>query len=254
MTTRTAANRRRTAARPPADDAERPAVGLPTFSPPIGRGDDPPAPADPDPGEEERTTGPTLPPDPAARSWLPYGGDGSADTIRTRTEDSSDQLTTPTTAGKAETARNAGVLLAGILTVAAGLVAVVLARAGRELRRPTRDETRAVARPIARILVRHIPAEMITADLADMGEAAAGVSDYMSAGPVAPRVVAVQHIGMVPPDDPAQVPYDTSADAPPAPDDRTPGQAFHAALTAFDQVHPSALGDPGPAPKVTYLE
>jgi hypothetical protein len=244
MSTRTAPGRR-TAARPPAppadDDPGSQAVGLPTFSPPVGRGEIPPP---TEPGEEERTTGPTLPLDDGV-SWKPYGGVGSADTIRTRTADSSEQLTGPTRPTKTETARNAGILLAGVLTVAAGLAAMALARAGRQLRRPTREETRAVAQPVARILVRHIPADMITADLADMGEAAAGISDYMSAGPVAPRVVSVQHIGMVSPDDdPAD-----RADDPPAP---TPGEAFHAA-TNLDLL-PSALGDPGPAPKVTFLE
>jgi hypothetical protein len=246
MSTRTVTGRRNS--RRPADvpaDPGSPAVGLPTFSAPIGRGETP-ADEGPIPAPEEvRTTGPTVPLD--GVSWKPYGGEGSRDTIPTRTEDSSERLTGPTRPSKTETARNAGILLAGILTVAAGLAAVVLARAGRQLRRPTREETRAVAQPVARILVRHIPADMITADLADMGEAAAGISDWMSAGPVAPRVVAVQHIGMVPPPD-ADPDTAAAADVP----TRTPGEAFHAAMDL--DLNPSALGDPGPAPEVTYLQ
>lgn len=249
MATTTRASRRRPAAVP--EPEARPLVGLPTFSPPIGRGETPTSTTiEADPEREELTTGHTLPNRPDAGSWIGSGGDGPTGASPTRTGTSSDDLST--TAGKGETARNAGVLLAGLLTVVAGLAALGLARVGRQLRRPTKDETRAVARPVARILVRHVPADMITADLADLGEAGAAVSDYVSAGPVAPRVLPVQHIGMVPPDDPpapAGGVGQVDEDDPPAPS----AAAVLAAAHNLD-MFPTALDDGGPKPKVEYLQ
>lgn len=218
--------------------AARPAP-LPTFLHPPETETPPAAPE-----EEVRTTGPVLDNRPAsAAPWAPYAGVGSPDPIRTRTDDSSDSLTSSTT--KAETARNAGVLLAGVLAIGAGVVAVVLARTGRQLRRPTRAENRAIAQPLARIMVRHVPAEFITADLADLGEAGAAVEAYVSAGPVAPRVTPVQHIGMehgADPDDPTPT-------TPAAP---TPAQLW----TGDDNPDqaPSALYDQGPKPEVRYAQ
>lgn len=245
MGTPTTRRRRPTAADPPAES--RPLVGVPTFSPPIGRGEIPPP--DPGPAEEELTTGHPLPNRPDVGSWIGSGGGGPTGESPTRTGTSSDDLST--TAGKGETARNAGVLLAGLLTVVAGLAALGLARVGRQLRRPSKDETRAVARPIARILVRHVPADMITADLADLGEAGAAVSDYVSAGPVAPRVVPVHHIGMVPPDDPPAPAGGGPVDAPDVPPAPTTADVLAAAHNL--DMFPTALDDGGPQPKVEYL-
>jgi hypothetical protein len=244
MSTQTPPRRRR----PPAAAPARPLSPVPTFLHPQET-DLPGPPAETDmPLIEERTTGPTLDntgPGPGV-PWPPYGDVGSQDTIRTRTDHSSETLNSGTS--KAELGRNAGILLAGILSVTAGALAVILARTGRQLRRPTRDENRAIARPLARIFVRHVPAEFITADLADLGEAGAAIEEYVAAGPVAPRLQPIEHIGMehggdfspdFSPDDPAPV-------TPAAPNAR---QIWHDA-TLLDQ-NPTALHTTQPM-EVTY--
>lgn len=192
---------------------------------------------------EERTTGPTLTNRPDGAGWsTPFAANASPASA-TPTPTSGDNLTSST--NRADVARNAGVFLGALISVAFGIAAIGLSRVGRQLRRPDKDEVRDIARPLARIAVRHIPADMITADLADLGEAGAAVERYVAAGPVAPRVVAVEHIGMPTadgPDNPAPV-------TPAAPDAAT---IWHDA-TQLDQ-QPTALVDQGPRPRIEYAQ
>lgn len=97
---------------------------------------------------------------------------------RTATSDSTGDV--PKASAK-ETAK----LVAGLLgLVVAGVATLVRLRRGVQLRRPTVGELDDVAAPLARIAVRHVPAGMLTNDLADVAAAAAATGAYLSVGPL----------------------------------------------------------------------
>jgi len=104
---------------------------------------------------------------------------------------------------------NAGKVLGTIIRIVARVAGRILINAGRQLRQPTRDQADAFAAPVARILVRHLPAAKVPADLVDLAAAGEAVDAYLADGPVTARAhPAVVHVGMVPPDvpdDPAPV-------------------------------------------------
>lgn len=128
-----------------------------------------------DPPTEPTTTSPNPagdvdglgPPDPPNRRPDPPAG--------TRTASSS-PVSKPTAAEAAK-------LVAGILgLVVAGVAAVVAWRGRRELRRPTGQQLDDIAAPLARIAVRHVPAELLNADLADGLLAAGAIGAYLGDG------------------------------------------------------------------------
>jgi hypothetical protein len=68
-----------------------------------------------------------------------------------------------------------------MITAGLGMVA---ARRNRAFRQPTPRERDDIARPLARIAVRHLPLDLIGDDLADITEATVATHDYVSAGPL----------------------------------------------------------------------
>lgn len=84
----------------------------------------------------------------------------------------------------------AGRVVAGLLVIVAGIAAGLLARTGRHLRQPTKQQVSEIADPIGRIAARHLPSEFIGRDLADVTEAAAATHAYVLddyAGPLVQR-------------------------------------------------------------------
>ena len=75
-------------------------------------------------------------------------------------------------------------LIAGLLLVASTVPVLLLARQGRSFRRPTEQQARDIADPLARIAVRHLPLEVIGADLADGIDAAIATNAYVTDGPL----------------------------------------------------------------------
>jgi hypothetical protein len=73
---------------------------------------------------------------------------------------------------------NTAKVLAGLLLIVAGWVAWGGRRRGLAVRKPTREEANDITGPIARIMCRHLPMDSIGPDLADLGEAAAAISEY----------------------------------------------------------------------------
>jgi hypothetical protein len=74
--------------------------------------------------------------------------------------------------------------LGQLLLVLAGLAGWAASRAGRELRLPDERERADVAEPVSAILVRHVGAAFLTADLVDTVRAAAGVTAYVQTAPL----------------------------------------------------------------------
>lgn len=159
-------------------EQRRPGLSLiPAFREPPGRRLDPPATGVPgDQAQPEETDT-----DPSGPSTLKPGRDATP----TRISDSTgDKAPKPTAA---DTAR----LVAGLLgLVVAGAAMVVRWRAGRELRRPTKGQLDDISAPLARIGMRHVPAGLLNADLADSLAAGAALGAYVSAGPL------IEHVGV----------------------------------------------------------
>lgn len=147
---------------PPGLDPDLPEVDPPASSPqPATPDSDPPS----SPSTDDRPGSPLPSLEPPAAT-------------RTRTSATGD----PVAAGK---------VIGGILVIAAGIAAALLARSGRSLRQPTRRQVADVGDPLGRILARHIPAEFIGRDLADATEAAAAVHAYVldeQSGPLVARI------------------------------------------------------------------
>jgi hypothetical protein len=76
-------------------------------------------------------------------------------------------------------------LVIGLLgLVVAGGTWVVRRRTGRKLRQPTKDHTRAVAEPLARIMSRHADVSLLGPDLADIIAAGAAAGAWLNDGPL----------------------------------------------------------------------
>lgn len=70
-------------------------------------------------------------------------------------------------------------VLAGLLGVVALSLKVWAARRSVEFRAPTSGQLDDVTVPVARILVRHLPMDLINDDLADLAEAGAAMHSYV---------------------------------------------------------------------------
>jgi len=89
---------------------------------------------------------------------------------------------------RGEIAAAMGKALVGLLTIAVAIATWLTQRPdGRRLRQPTRDDYHAVTKPLGRIGARHVPVDVAPAvvkSLLDAGEAAGGVSLYLTTGPL----------------------------------------------------------------------
>lgn len=79
-----------------------------------------------------------------------------------------------------ETAR----LVAGLLGLVAAGAALLVQVRGRTLRRPSKDHLNDMARPLARIGLRHVDTGVINADLIDVINAGTVLGDYLTEGPL----------------------------------------------------------------------
>lgn len=175
------------------DEPPAPVTPIPSFRQPMPmpvRPDQMLPPGDeltsPDDGEERPTLGPTI-----VRgvdvSAIASGFD-SPEEPRTRASSGSDERRRPANTRK---------LLGALLRAGFKLAGAILANAGRELRQPSRDHVDEFAAPVARILIRHVPARWLTDDLVDLAEAGEVAADYASEGPVLrPMPPRVAQVGM----------------------------------------------------------
>ncbi|HET6215339.1 MAG TPA: hypothetical protein VFE14_20910 [Micromonosporaceae bacterium] len=116
---------------------------------------------------------PDLPPEPHTPRPAP-------DATRTPTSD-----TTGDGGPKPPDAKTTAKLVAGLIgLVVVGAAALIAHRRGRELRQPTGEQLDDIAAPIARIALRHVPAGLLSADLADAMLAASATGAYLSDGPL----------------------------------------------------------------------
>lgn len=82
-----------------------------------------------------------------------------------------------------------GKTLGGLLVIAVGIAAAMLARRGRTLRQPRPSQVDDITMPLGRIAARHLPDAAIGPDLADITESAAALHRYLldDAGPLITR-------------------------------------------------------------------
>ncbi len=134
-------------------------------------------------------------------------------------------------------------LVVGIVGVTLGVAGWMIARAGRRLRKPSKDQIADFAAPVGRIIARRTDLSWMGDDLADVTAAGVVFGDWVGDGPLtAPIVTEVGQVGLVPPDD-----------VPPAGDDvsrETATQRLAADATDYDAV---GLPPRDPNRRVTYL-
>lgn len=76
-------------------------------------------------------------------------------------------------------------LVVGLLAVVVGVATLAIRwTRGRALRPPTDGQAEGIARPLARLGLRHLPAEIFNADLVDALTAATAVTGYLTDGPL----------------------------------------------------------------------
>jgi hypothetical protein len=208
--------------RPPLEPVAVTTIPVPTFSDQI------PAPAPDDDPAETLTTSVPL----GEASGSVFGTPSVSDPApATRTATSSGG-TTPVS--RAATERNAAKVVVAVVAIVCGAASLALGRLGRRLREPTADQVADFAEPVAAILARHIPAEKLNADVADLAKASVPVSEWMRGGPIAPPAAGpVRHIGMehAAPVDPVD-PVDGGGGAyppPPIVEDQIAEDAWHLA-------------------------
>lgn len=180
---------------------QTPAVGIPTRSRPAQ-----PAPHRPVPQPATTSTtepSPSIPtpvedygPQPGSTTRTLAGGfldrmKGRARVGVDDLDDSDDQSARTRTSSSRDRRRSPGLdldTLAGTIGRALALVAEaagwLLSRRGYDLRPPTDDETDAVARPVARILDRHVGTQWLNDDILDGVAAASGVTAYAKTKPL----------------------------------------------------------------------
>ena len=107
----------------------------------------------------------------------------------TRTPSSRDAADEPTrtvtsSVGKPKTAEVTALVI-GLLALAVSAGAFLArARFGQQLRRPTKQQYRNIAEPLARIGLRHFDASALPADLGDVIAAGGAAGEYLTDGPM----------------------------------------------------------------------
>ena len=86
-------------------------------------------------------------------------------------------------------------VIGGLFVILVTTLSVLARRSGREFRQPTPEQRDDVARPLARIAVRHLPLDVIGPDLADATEAAVAAHNYAMDGPIVTRPTVVLDLG-----------------------------------------------------------
>lgn len=83
------------------------------------------------------------------------------------------------------TVKDTAVLVAGVLgLVVTGVALLVRLRRGVQLRRPTKAELDDIAKPLAGLATRHVPAGILNRDLGDIIAAGAAAGAYLNNGPL----------------------------------------------------------------------
>lgn len=159
---------------------------IPTFAQPRPAPQDPPLPGTPAPPSTATTdpaaTGPTEMP--GLNRPAPTVLSADPDTSRpTATSGTDDRPRLKPSGDPRQVAKVIGGLLL-IVTGALGLLTVRRSGGTKEFRQPTPDERDDIARPLARIAVRHFPLDLIGEDLADVTEAIVAGHEYVMAGPL----------------------------------------------------------------------
>lgn len=156
---------------------------LPTFAAPPSQKLDPPLP-EVEPSEP-------LSPSTAPENESPIGrrapmAPSTDDEPSPRTATSTDRPALKPGGDPAQVAK----VIGGLFVIVVTSLSVLARRRGKEFRQPTPEQRDDVARPLARIAVRHLPLDLIGEDLADATEAAVAVHEYAMDGPIvrAPHV------------------------------------------------------------------
>lgn len=198
--------------------------------------------AAPQPPTPDQTTS-TATPTPSVAS--PFLEDDADQLVQTtgpryvRGERVGDSPAAPRTATSSATRepRDFAALTRGVLRALTAGAAAILINVGRQLRRPDADQLDAIARPLASILVRHLPIEKLGDDLLDLADLGGGIAEYAADGPIAPLIYPpVVHVGMEHGD-------------PPAPPPDAPARVASAVADPVIETPPPAGGV-----KVTYAE
>lgn len=82
-----------------------------------------------------------------------------------------------------------GAVLGGLLVAGLKFVQTLARRRGRDFRMPSPGERDDISQPLGRILVRHLPMDLIGPDLHDIALAASAVHSYALADPLLPPYV-----------------------------------------------------------------
>lgn len=82
--------------------------------------------------------------------------------------------------------------LSGLLVIITGALALAAARRGRWLRQPTPVQRDEIAAPLARVMTRHLPMQLLGPDMVDATTAAAAVHTYVLDGPLLTGAPAVE--------------------------------------------------------------
>lgn len=76
----------------------------------------------------------------------------------------------------------------------------------RKLRKPTKDQLRAFAEPVGRLLSRHVDMSLFGPDLLDLTESGAAVGEYLNDGPVTDRLMpGLVQVGMERDEEPDEI-------------------------------------------------
>jgi hypothetical protein len=78
-------------------------------------------------------------------------------------------------------------VIAGLIGIACLWAYTLFGRRGYDFRQPTEPQIGDVARPLGKLVARHLPTDVIGPDLIDITHAAAGAHRYVIAGPLVQR-------------------------------------------------------------------
>ena len=82
-------------------------------------------------------------------------------------------------------------IVAGLIAIGCLWAYTLLGRRGLHFRQPTESQVDDVARPLGKIIARHLPTDVIGPDLIDITQAAGGAHRYVIGGPLVSRIPAI---------------------------------------------------------------